>query len=335
MKILSDKPFIVIDLESGSYPLTNEGHEKFNEIRNSVTGKFYGYIPPWDGANIEELGGKRGQEYIEDVLVIYTKTAEGSKNRVISSYIENAKVYAKPQKDPKLNRRVLKDGVMVDCSYCVEADNLIKIEDIPVAPRFIINLSDYSTHMFRRQRFYKGKYPALDAKIIEYLENLRITDFEVDDIGFQEELQSTLYVDLKKATKNSSVEPQYSEGSHGKQVAKKVSVSKAALEKAGYKCEVCPDHKTFINKAGKPYMEGHHLIPCTASNAARFWNLYGVNIDCVENIVCLCPTCHRAIHYGDRLAKRNILKVIFSQKEAEFVKLGIKLTLKLLHSLYK
>ena len=82
-------------------------------------------------------------------------------------------------------------------------------------------------------------------------------------------------------------------------------------------------------------MEGHLLIRYTASNTARFWNLYGVNIDCAENIVCLCPTCHRAIHYGDRLTKRNILKVTFSQKEAEFVKLGIKLTLKLLYSLYK
>ena len=30
-------------------------------------------------------------------------------------------------------------------------------------------------------------------------------------------------------------------------------------------------------------MEGHHLIPCTYTNARHYWDKDGVNIDCQAN----------------------------------------------------
>ena len=35
-------------------------------------------------------------------------------------------------------------------------------------------------------------------------------------------------------------------------------------------------------------------------------NKFKKNIDCIENIVCLCPTCHRRIHFGSDEEKRAI-----------------------------
>ena len=88
-------------------------------------------------------------------------------------------------------------------------------------------------------------------------------------------------------------EPSYTTTGSAMQVSKSARVSKYALRKAGYKCEADKCHATFNTAKGVQYMEGHHLIPCTTSNAVAFYEKFSVNIDCPENIVCLCPTCHR------------------------------------------
>lgn len=65
-----------------------------------------------------------------------------------------------------------------------------------------------------------------------------------------------------------------------------------ALKKADFKCEICKDHKTFQNKNGFPYMEIHHLIPMS------YQEQFNVNLDVSANMICLCPMCHRRLHYG-------------------------------------
>lgn len=81
-------------------------------------------------------------------------------------------------------------------------------------------------------------------------------------------------------------------------------------------------------------MEGHHLIPCTYTNAKHYWNKYGVNIDCQANIVCLCPTCHRQIHYGTSDVKRTLIEKLYNETREKLEKVGITLTLRELLKLY-
>ena len=65
------------------------------------------------------------------------------------------------------------------------------------------------------------------------------------------------------------------------------------MEFAGYVCEINAAHESFIAaKNNKPYMEGHHAIPMHLQ--PRFQS----GLDVYANIVCLCPVCHRRIHYG-------------------------------------
>lgn len=331
--ILSSKPFVVIDLGSGSFCVNNEGHEKYNEVRNEITGHYYGYCPPHGSLNIKELGAKPNSDHIDNVLVIYVKKKENCSDRVITSFIENATVYADFQIDKKLKRLAITHGEKKHCGYCIESEELTKICDIPGAKLFTIHLADYSTHMFRMQRFYKGKYPLLDTKIIDYLENLSAEYAERDDLEFQGSLQED--EDFTKANKqNHKEEPQYMDGRNGRQVAKKATVSKASLQEASYRCSGNPLHVSFKNKLGHPYMEGHHLIPCTAANASYYWDKYGVNIDCVENIVCLCPTCHRQIHYGASDVRLAILKELYEKQKERLKSIGIDLDFTTLKALY-
>ena len=105
--------------------------------------------------------------------------------------------------------------------------------------------------------------------------------------------------------------------------------AKNALEKAGFKCELNPDHHTFINKkSGNPYMQAHHLIPMSKQGVFEF------DIDVPENILCLCPTCHRKMHHAQDTDKKEILAKTFKDRKNDVEKRGIVLDINMLLGMY-
>ncbi len=73
------------------------------------------------------------------------------------------------------------------------------------------------------------------------------------------------------------------------------SIAREALIRAEYRCEVDPQHITFISAVtGQNYVEAHHLIPMSRQGECDN------SLDVVANIVALCPTCHRKIHFADK-----------------------------------
>ena len=110
-------------------------------------------------------------------------------------------------------------------------------------------------------------------------------------------------------------------------------VGKLALDNACFNCEVDKSHPTFIAKTSKlPYMEAHHLIPLTY--AMTFYERYHINLDRPENIVSLCPNCHRAIHFGTDEIRNKILNMLLKKRKNSFKILGIDITLSELSKLY-
>jgi len=71
-------------------------------------------------------------------------------------------------------------------------------------------------------------------------------------------------------------------------------------------CKVDTNHKTF-NSKGKNYVEGHHIIPMFQQKN------YSFKLDDVNNIISLCPNCHREIHLSDD--KKNIIDRVFNIHE--------------------
>lgn len=81
-----------------------------------------------------------------------------------------------------------------------------------------------------------------------------------------------------------------------------------ALNHASFKCEIDPQHKTFIRKKDSlPYMEAHHLIPMA------FQNEFEYSLDTEENIVSLCSNCHNEIHYGKN--NKELITVLYNKRE--------------------
>lgn len=104
--------------------------------------------------------------------------------------------------------------------------------------------------------------------------------------------------------------------------------STSAKINSEWKCEYDPRHTTFISKNGKPYVEAHHLIPMAQQD------FFELNIDIAPNIVALCPTCHRNIHFGQPEAKKQMLQKSFNDRLATYETLEIPITFQQLLAFY-
>jgi hypothetical protein len=102
-------------------------------------------------------------------------------------------------------------------------------------------------------------------------------------------------------------------------------LGKIAIKKAYYSCERNHEHQTFIsNKTQKQYMEAHHLVPFHFQK--EMWAKYKINIDCIENLVSLCPTCHKTFHYGTDKSKAEMIHVIYDKVIHKFKAISFDIT---------
>ena len=84
------------------------------------------------------------------------------------------------------------------------------------------------------------------------------------------------------------------------------------FELSSYKCEIDASHSTFIaQRTNKQYVEAHHLIPM------KYQHLFSDPLDNLNNIVSLCPNCHRGIHHAVVEHKYELIDKIY-QKRPEF-----------------
>lgn len=94
-----------------------------------------------------------------------------------------------------------------------------------------------------------------------------------------------------------------------------------SIEAAGYQCEVNPEHRTFTAKnSGHPYMEGHHILPM------QLQEKFDTSLDVYANIVCLCPICHRLLHYGVDTEKTSVVNRIYYDRAERLASSGIKIS---------
>lgn len=98
-------------------------------------------------------------------------------------------------------------------------------------------------------------------------------------------------------------------------------IKRQVLNAAEYKCEFDEAHLTFIAKSnGKPYMEGHHAIPMNRQD--KFDN----SLDVYANVICLCPICHRMLHYGENNVKETVLNKLYYKRADRLAVSGLKMS---------
>lgn len=91
-----------------------------------------------------------------------------------------------------------------------------------------------------------------------------------------------------------------------------------SIELAQNKCEIDNAHITFTARVdNKPYMEGHHAIPI------HYQNEFAHSLDVYANIVCLCPNCHKFLHYGSNGERKRVLSNIYDMRKDRLMVSGI------------
>lgn len=102
-----------------------------------------------------------------------------------------------------------------------------------------------------------------------------------------------------------------------------------ALAREKYKCEVNPDHTTFLNvKNNQPYMEAMPLIPLSSQCD------YKVSLRAQENICCLCPECKAKLTYADNTTREDMIVRLYDKHKQKLKSIGISITLKQLLDYY-
>ena len=105
------------------------------------------------------------------------------------------------------------------------------------------------------------------------------------------------------------------------------SLAEKARSNGDYHCAICSGHETFKRMAdGKPYVEVHHLIPMRAQES------FDNSLDVLSNLICLCPNCHRKIHYG--IDKRDMIIKLHKRRLTALQNDGLAITDELLLTLY-
>ena len=93
-----------------------------------------------------------------------------------------------------------------------------------------------------------------------------------------------------------------------------------AIEYAGYSCEMNHNHNSFIAaRTNKMYMEAHHVLPLHLQK--HFLH----SLDVYANLICLCPICHRRIHYGLFEERKEMIDKIYEERIDRLAKSGLRL----------
>lgn len=88
-----------------------------------------------------------------------------------------------------------------------------------------------------------------------------------------------------------------------------------------WKCEIDSGHRTFVAAStGKPYIEGHHIIPLSRQPD------FSSSLDCYANIIILCPVCHRLLHYGRLEEKDSLLHSLYEERSERYRNSGLDLS---------
>ena len=78
-----------------------------------------------------------------------------------------------------------------------------------------------------------------------------------------------------------------------------------SIESAGYRCEFDDSHVIFIAKStGHSFMEGHRAV------LMKYQDKFEHSLNVNSNVVCLCPICHRLLHYDVDSERENVDNII-------------------------
>lgn len=250
----------------------------------------------------------------------YSKEKDISNLSIVDKMLYNAKSIDKIRvrvfwKDVEKNYRLINGLFMLSNKpYQIEEEGKYRW----IFPLFLV--SKYNFHMPEKYCFYVEP-----QKIKKIQTGNKNNADEIDLIEFNEDAR----FDFDKSSISYKRAPQKKNDYRNIQEKKARSrrIAENALILADFKCEIDEEHFTFIRKKQNvPYTEAHHLVPLAYSDQFRY------SLDVEENIVSLCSSCHKRIHYGKDA--KELIRRLFSNRKELLEEAGIIISEEELFNMY-
>lgn len=174
-----------------------------------------------------------------------------------------------------------------------------------------------------------------------YPKSLVDLDVDVSDMDLQEAAESFAVededaqgeVDVKPTTTGPQPPPAKGESKGKSKYVRSPRILGRALKMAKYTCCLATTdepHPSFVSKkTGESYVEAHHLVPFS------YQDHFSHSLDVEENIVILCPNCHRKLHHGTAAEKNGPLEKLLGDRRGLLEARGVVVSFSELKAMYK
>lgn len=199
------------------------------------------------------------------------------------------------------NRDISEQTILYEISIIrsAEASANMAATDERVYYRTLWQKYSNGSHLANLRQLYS------EFKSGRFIESFPENDIEVYKIDPQIIIEDTPIIAAELITKGA------------KEIEKRrKSIVAYALSAAGYQCECDCNNMLFLRKdETTPYTEGHHLIPL------HFQRDFTYSVDISANVVSLCPSCHKKLHFGANT--EEMLFMLFEKRKERLEKCGI------------
>ena len=170
---------------------------------------------------------------------------------------------------------------LITALYCrLSQEDMLQGESNSIKNQKLILQKYADDHGFRNCKFY------IDDELFERLIR-RKSDREIEVIVGEISMDEMIPVEKKVVL--------------AKRIIRDRAISSFVKHRADYRCEIC-GVVGFLKEGGGRYAEAHHLLELGKMND-------NIRSEHPDYMICVCPTCHRIIHYGisDELESRRAM----------------------------
>lgn len=154
----------------------------------------------------------------------------------------------------------------------------------------------------------------------------QINPVQITEEDYQNSIENAKPRSLKSGPQDV---PNKSEGNGTSSWKRLASVARLAIEHADFLCENDPDHLTFTSKkTERNFVEAHHLIPMEKQGE------FDVSLDVPENILSLCPNCHRMFHHAQNEHLPELLSKFYEKRHKALKERAVHIDLNKLVEFY-
>lgn len=162
--------------------------------------------------------------------------------------------------------------------------------------------------------------------LLEHAHKKALLENDAKDATFQQEI-ANFPIKTPPAGPVPRSEPQ--KGSRSVRWLRDPGIARGVFEDKNYQCEVGKEHITFLSRVtNRPYVEAHHLVP------VGYQDEFKMSLDVPENILVLCPLCHRKFHHASEKQRNVMVEHFYEQRKTGFESRGIAIPLERLKEYY-